>query len=110
MPLEFVALEYPSAIQLLNPRGHAGLITLWSPRDRLVQRLAAAYPELLQKDSPLVAVTNHYGNGLPGMLVNLAFNPQVERIAVAGANLTGSLECLVNFFARGILPVNVGGV
>lgn len=44
------------------------------------------------------------------MLANLAYNPQIERIAITGSNPFGGAEALINFFTSGADIVEVNGV
>jgi thymidylate synthase len=58
--------------------------------------------DLSVEGSRIAVVANLYGNGLPQMLRNLLWNPQIRHVVVLGQNLSGSREELVNFFARGL--------
>lgn len=111
--LEFMPVYCKDKINVINPYGYAGAVTLWTKLngdDGYISKLCEKFPGLFGKDSPLVAVTNLYGNGLPQLLVNLLYNPQIERIAITGSNATGSAETLINFFKKGVEKVNFGGV
>lgn len=110
--MDFKPLYYGDKINVINPRGHAGIVTRWFPPAEYRKRLQEGYPALFESGSPLVAVTSLYGNGLPQMLANLANNPQVERIAVTGTELSEVLsgQALMRFFSDGVEPMEVGGV
>ena len=54
-------------------------------------------------------IANLYGNGLPQMLRNLLWNPQITRIVILGKNLSGSREWLLNFFEHGLEEVEFLG-
>jgi thymidylate synthase len=99
-------------INVINPEGYSGIVTLWTKltgESSIWSRLASHAPKLFENDSPIVAITNLYGNGLPQMLANLAYNPQIERIAITGSDASKSAECLANFFERGLVPTESGG-
>ncbi len=111
--LEFKPVYYEDRVGVINPYGHSGIVTLWTKLDGkggYREKLREAFPQMFEPISPLVAITNLYGNGLPQMLVNLLYNPQVERIAITGSDATGSAEALTNFFERGVEQSRIGGV
>ena len=62
--------------KIINPEGNVGIVTLWSKPYKIRADLQKQFPNLFEKDSPLVLIANLYGNGLPQMLSNLAYNPQ----------------------------------
>ncbi|MDP3882369.1 MAG: hypothetical protein Q8Q31_05825 [Nanoarchaeota archaeon] len=100
-------------LNIVNPRGHSALVTLWSKiagNGGFWEKIRTSRQGLLNQDSPLAVVSNLYGNGLPQMLANLAYNPQIERIAVSGGNASGSAEALANFFSNGVREESVGGL
>lgn len=100
-------------LNVINPKGHSALVTLWSKiagNGGFWEKIKNSCPALLNPDSPLAVVSNLYGNGLPQMLANIAYNPQIERIAVSGGNASGSAEALANFFQRGTREESVGGI
>lgn len=114
MSLEFKHLYCENKVPIINPLGNAGIVTLWTKIDGNAgykAKLSERHPKLFEPDSNLVALTNLYGNGLPQMLANLAYNPQIERIAITGnrANTNGR-EALINFFEQGVEEIEVGGV
>ncbi len=111
--MEFKPLYFDNKISVINPNGHAGIVTLWTKLDGsggFKEKLASKSPILFEKNSPLVTLTNLYGLGLPQMLANLAYNPQIERIAITGSNPFGGAEALINFFTSGADIVEVNGV
>jgi thymidylate synthase len=84
----FEALYYRERLQLVNPAGDIGLVTLWSPLRSAKKRLATISPELLDHDHSRVAViSNLYGDGMYAMLCNLLFNPQVRHLIAIGQDL-----------------------
>ncbi len=91
-------------INIINPQGHSGILTLWSKPEEIWKELLDRFPGLFERNSPLVALTSLYGNGLPQMLANLAYNPQVEFLAVTGndTKVVPSYTYLTNFLERGI--------
>ena len=91
-------------INIVNPQGHSGILTLWSKPEEFWNKLLKDFPRLFEEDSPLVTLTSLYGNGLPQMLANLAYNPQVEFLAVTGNDTKAvpSYTYLTNFLERGV--------
>ena len=94
-------------INIVNPHGRAGIVTLWSKPWDTWDRFRNRYPGLFASDSPLVTLTSLYGNGLPQMLANLAHNPQIEYIAVTGndTKVVPSYTFLNNFLNQGVAGV-----
>ena len=91
-------------INLVNPQGNAGILTLWANPSSVANKLLQRFPRLFQQDSPLVALSSLYGLGLPQLLANLAYNPQIDTIAVTGNDLDSapSWTYLNNFLSQGI--------
>lgn len=91
-------------LNVINPYGRAGIVTLWSKPGDVWANLQKNYPQLFTSESPLVAITSLYGNGLPQMLANLAHNPQIEYLAITGTDtkVVPSSEYLMNFLRLGI--------
>ncbi len=109
--MEFKPLYYKEKLNIINPEGDSGIVTLWSHPLRTRERLERNLPSLFNDDSPLVTLTSLYGNGLPQMLANLAYNPQVRKIAVVGKDINGtSFDCLMNFLRKGVTLKEIGGV
>lgn len=107
--MDLEALYYADRLKLVNPAGDVALCTLWSKVDSALQVLEQAGVDLEPETSRLVLAANLYGNGLPQMLRNLLWNPQVRRIVIVGKNLSGSREWLLNFFEHGLEEVEFLG-
>lgn len=99
-------------LNTINPRGSAGIVTLWANPSVIWNKLRDHKPELFQRDSPLVALTSLYGNGLPQMLANLANNPQIQYLAVTGNDLpvVPSHQYLTDFLEGKVTQVDKGGM
>ena len=91
-------------INIVNPEGYSSIVTLWTKPGDIWKRLLERFPRLFQKDSPLVTLTSLYGNGLPQMLANLAYNPQIENLAITGndTKVVPSSTYLLNFLKDGV--------
>ncbi|MBF0417281.1 MAG: hypothetical protein HQL86_03425 [Magnetococcales bacterium] len=98
----FMPLHYRERLTIVNPHGDVGIVTLWSPvrvvRDHLV-RLGV---DLGEDSSRIAVIGTLYGEGLPEMLRNLLYNPQIRHLGLLGVDLGGSRESLTGFFARGL--------
>ncbi len=94
---------------MVNPAGDVGIATLWSPVARVVKLLGELGIDLNPRTSRVAALGNLYGNGLPEMLRNLLWNPQIRFVVALGQNLSGSREELAGFFARGLEPAELLG-
>ena len=93
--LEFQPLYVPDRLELVNPTGDVGIVTLWTPLRtksgkpgaglRLIERLA---PGALDPASSRVAVvSNLYGAGMFKMFCNLLFNPQIRYLIAIGEDM-----------------------
>lgn len=102
--MRFEAIYYEDRLRIVNPNGDVGIVTLWSRVEQAVKVLGELGISLGNDDSRIVAVANLYGNGLPHMLRNLLWNPQIRHILVFGQDLSGSKKELVNFFKYGLEP------
>jgi thymidylate synthase len=101
-----------AGLDIVNPSGSAGIVTLWSDPVGYQAKLAERRPDVFGNESKLVALTSLYGNGLPQMLANLAHNPQISRIAVTGGDnrVVPSSEYLMKFLAGDVELEEYGGV
>lgn len=107
--MEFEALYFGDRIRTINSEGDVGVVTLWSKVDSVIQILGEVGIDLGPNTSRISVVTNLYGNGLPQMLRNLLWNPQIRHIVVVGKNLSGSREWLIHFFQSGLEEVQFLG-
>jgi thymidylate synthase len=108
-PMLFEALYYPDRLRVVNASGDVGVVTLWSLVDSVSQVLQGANVDLSPATSRVAVIANLYGNGLPQMLRNLLWNPQIRYIVVLGQNLSGSREWLLKFFEFGLEEVEFLG-
>ncbi|MCP5459630.1 MAG: hypothetical protein H6971_08400 [Gammaproteobacteria bacterium] len=100
--MHFEALYYPDRLQVINATGDVAIATLWSRVEQVNKVLTELGIDLNPSSSRIAVIANLYGNGLPHMLRNLLWNPQIVHIIALGQNLSGSREDLVNFFAHGL--------
>jgi thymidylate synthase len=84
-PVLFEPLYYAERLQIVNPAGDTGVLTLWTPR-RTAQRILRAMPgDLLDPGASRIAVvSNFYGDGMHQMLCNLLYNPQIRHLVAVG--------------------------
>jgi len=112
--MKFKPIHYRNseALPIFNAEGNAGIVTLWNPPRTYESKLREANPEVFAHNSNLVTITSLYGNGLAQMLTNLAYNPQISRIAVTGnaPNVVPSFECLDKFLKGNITLEDYGGI
>jgi len=107
--LSFEPLYYADRLTVINPSGGVGICTLWSKVESAQKILEDAGVDLSPASSRIAIIANLYGNGLPQMLRNLLYNPQIHSIVVLGKNLSGSREWLTNFFEHGLEEVEFLG-
>ena len=107
--MEFEALYYQDRLKIVNPEGDVAITTLWSKVESAYQILEEAGIDLVPATSRIGPIANLYGNGLPQMLRNLLWNPQIRHIVIVGKNLSGSREWLLSFFEHGLEEVEFLG-
>jgi thymidylate synthase len=100
---------YADRLTIVNPEGDVAVTTLWSKVESARKILEGAGVDLNPATSRLAVIANLYGNGLPQMLRNLLWNPQIRHIVIVGKNLSGSREWLLNFFEHGLEEVEFLG-
>ena len=103
----FEALYLGEKLRVLNPHGTFAIVTLWSKVDTVQMMLEESGIDLKPESSPFAVIANLYGDGLPQMLANLLYNPQIHSLVVLGKNLSDSRDSLQNFFARGVENADV---
>ncbi len=97
-------------LHIINPAGDVGFTPLWNIVGEAEKMLVQAGVDLSPETSRIAVMANLYGNGLPQMLRNLLWNPQIRHVVIAGQNLSGSREHLINFFRLGLEEVEFLGV
>jgi len=107
--VEFQALYYQDRLKIVNPEGDVAITTLWSKVESAYQILEEAGVDIAPESSRIGPIANLYGNGLPQMLRNLLWNPQIRHIVILGKNLSGSREWILNFFEHGLEEVEFLG-
>jgi thymidylate synthase (methanogen type) len=84
----FKPLYYADRLNIVNPAGDVGLVTLWTPLRAATRVLEHISPEILDPDASRIAViSNLYGDGLHQMLCNLLYNPQIRHLIAVGEDL-----------------------
>lgn len=100
--MEFIPLHFPDKLRIVNPRARLGIITLWSKIEFVEQRLAELGIDLNPDTSKIAVIGNLYGNGIPHLLRNLLYNPQIRDLIIYGADKSGSAGELIAFFEAGL--------
>lgn len=107
--MDFKPLYYADRLRVVNPSGNVGVVTLWSRVDAVYEVLSGRGVDFSPETSKVAVIANLYGNGLPHMLRNMLYNPQINTLIVLGKNLSGSREWLINFFEHGLEEVEFLG-
>ncbi len=102
MALAFEALYFPERLKILNPLGDVGVATLWTPTDTALDILNRLDIDLGPATSRIAVVANLYGDGLPQMIRNLLWNPQIRHLLVFGQDMSGSAAQLRNLLTKGV--------
>jgi len=100
--LEFIPLHFGDKLRVVNPKGRIGILTLWSKVEFVEQKLAEMGIDLGAETSKIAVIGNLYGNGIPHLLRNLLYNPQIRDLVICGANRSGSREDIIAFFKNGL--------
>ena len=103
--MEFLPLYFAKDLILLAPQGDIGILTLWSRPDWVFQQIEKFEIET----SRIAAIGTLYGNGLPELLRNLLYNPQIQHLIVGGRDRSGSKKELFHFFQEGVEEVTCLG-
>ncbi len=107
--MRFESLYFQDRLKIVNPEGDVAVSTLWSKVESAHQIIEEAGVDLAPETSRIAVIANLYGNGLPQMLRNLLWNPQIRHVVIVGKNLSGSREWLINFFEHGLEEVEFLG-
>ena len=99
---EFVPLHFAEKLRVVNTRATVGIITLWSKIDSVERALLEAGVDLSPDTSKIAVIGNLYGNGIPHLLRNLLYNPQITDLAIIGADRAGSAGELIAFLEQGL--------
>ena len=109
MRLSFIPLHFADKLTTINNEGFTGIVTLWSDIKWVASKLEEAGIDLSPDTSPIAVMGNLYGNGLPELLRNLLYNPQINTIIIIGKDRSGSSGELTNFIEKGIEEVEFLG-
>ena len=100
--LTFEAKYYPDELHVVNPQGDVGVCILWTPRKTALEYLQRIEVDLDPKTSRIAVIGNFYGDGLPQLLANILWNPQITKILIFGQDLSGSGMALLNLLTLGV--------
>ncbi len=107
--MEFVPLYFGSKLKIVNPCGRIGIITLWSKIEFVEQTLTNLDIDLAPETSKVAVIGNLFGNGIPQLLRNLLYNPQIRYLIICGSNKSESAEDFMAFFQNGLEEtINLG--
>ncbi|MFC1821574.1 DUF4346 domain-containing protein [Thermodesulfobacteriota bacterium] len=98
----FDPLYYKDRLRIINPQGIIGVVTLWSKPEWVYKKLSELDIDLSETSSTIAVIGTLYGNGLPHLLRNLLYNPQITVLVCCGRNRSQSLEDLLAFFMEGV--------
>ncbi|CAK0753213.1 Thymidylate synthase [Azospirillaceae bacterium] len=99
----FEPLYFSDRLHVINSAGDIGVATLWTPVSTAIDFLARAGVDLSSVESRIAVVANLYGDGLPQMIRNLLWNPQINHILILGQDLSGSGRELENLLTKGVV-------
>ena len=86
--MAFEPIYCADRLEVVNPVGDVGLVTLWTPLRTAKRILQAAYPDIFNPEKSRIAViSNLYGDGMHQMFCNLLYNPQIRYLIAMGAEL-----------------------
>lgn len=105
----FDPIYYRDKLHQVNPGGDVGIVTLWSRISQVQDLFTELAIDVNPGTSRIAVIGNLYGNGLPHLLRNLLWNPQIRYLLILGQNLSSSREELAQFFEKGLEPVEFLG-
>jgi thymidylate synthase len=100
----FHPIYYAERLEIINPAGDIGFVTLWTPLRTAKRLLAQLSTDIVDPALSRVAcIANLYGDGVPQMMCNLLYNPQIRYLVAAGEDLGLPITAeLATFFERGL--------
>jgi hypothetical protein len=100
----FHPIYYADRLEIVNPTGDIGFVTLWTPLRTAKRLLAQLSTDILNPAlSRIACIANLYGDGVPQMMCNLLYNPQIRYLVAAGEDLGSPITAeLAAFFERGL--------
>ena len=99
--MKFEPLYYADRLTILNPEGDVGICTLWTPVKTALGILGRLGIDMDPSTSRIAVVANLYGDGLPQMIRNLLWSPQIRHLVVFGQDLSGSEDKLFDELFKG---------
>lgn len=102
----FEARYCADRLTVLNTMGDVGVVTLWTPVPTALGILERCDIDVDPATSRIAVAANLYGDGLPQMIRNLLWNPQIKHLLIFGQNLSGSAEELVSLLTQGVEPID----
>ncbi|MBF0136028.1 MAG: hypothetical protein HQL65_07290 [Magnetococcales bacterium] len=108
--MDFIPLYFENKLDVVNRQGDVGVVTLWSPLSVVRKHFENAGVNLDRSTSRVAAFGTLYGNGLPELLRNLLYNPQICYLVLFGVDLGSSRPALTGFFQHGLEITELLGV
>ena len=78
----FTPLYFAERLHSVNPYGDVGVVTLWTPVKTVLDFLARQNISLDPATARIAAIGNLYGDGLPQLVRNLLWNPQIRHLLI----------------------------
>lgn len=97
----FEALYFADRLHVVNPYGDVGVLTLWTPV-RTVRDYLERAVDLNSSVTRIAVLGNLYGDGLPQLVRNLLWNPQIRYLLILGQNLSDSAKEVMNLLTTGV--------
>ncbi|VBB68801.1 Thymidylate synthase [invertebrate metagenome] len=98
----FEPCYFADRLRVVNPHSDVGIATLWTPVRAVMDVLRRAGIDLDPASSRIAVLGNLYGDGLPQLIRNLLWNPQICHVLILGQNLSRSAEELANLLTLGV--------
>ncbi len=102
--LPFKPFYFSERLHVINMHSDVGVATLWTPVQTVMDLLRRLRIDLDPASSRIAVLANLYGDGLPQLIRNLLWNPQIRHLLILGQNLSGSAEELANLLTLGVEP------
>ena len=107
--MEFIPLYYKEKLDIINPCGDVGIVSLWSPSKVVRKHLQRSGIDLTHNTARIAVIGTLFGEGMPELLRNLLYNPQIRYLLLFGVDLGASRKSLMGFFQYGLEKVTCLG-
>ncbi len=100
--IEYTPIHFADNVEVINPKGGFGVLVMRSKIDYIIKLLGDLDVDLSPSSSKIAFIANLSKGGIPALLRNLLYNPQVRDLIICGSDPDNVKEDLISFFDGGI--------